>query len=109
MWAAVHVLGVAIVAGSNALRMHPLLGKSDMHAAVLDKVLLHWAKDSQIRGKANTPLEHGVLALSSKPPLRAFTARHRPTSSMSLSKITRADGTSIASRGFLPVTLPHNC
>ena len=44
VWAAVHILGVSIVAGSNAFACGPLLGKSDMHAAVLNKVLLHYAR-----------------------------------------------------------------
>ena len=30
VWAAVHILGVSIVAGSNAFACGPLLGKSDM-------------------------------------------------------------------------------
>ena len=58
VWAAVHILGVAIVAGSKSFACGPQLGKSDMHAAVLNKVLLHWVENTQIRGKANTPIEH---------------------------------------------------
>ena len=57
-WAAVHILAVAVVAGSHAFACGPTLGKSDMHAAVVDKVLLHWAENTQIRGEANTPIEH---------------------------------------------------
>ena len=57
-WAAVHILAVAVVAGSNAFACGPTLGKSDMHAAVVDKVLLHWVENTQIRGEANTPIEH---------------------------------------------------
>ena len=58
VWAAVHILGVAIVAGSKSFACGPQLGKSDMHAAVLNKILLHWVENTQIRGQANQPLEH---------------------------------------------------
>ena len=63
-WADVQLLGIAVVAdGNNSGSPKPQLGKSDMHAAALDKILLHWANNTQIRGLANTPREHAYAVM----------------------------------------------
>ncbi len=50
-WNDVQLLAIAVVAnGDISGSPKPLLGKSDMHAAALDKILLHWANNTQIRG-----------------------------------------------------------
>ena len=63
-WYDVQLLGIAVVAdGNNSGSPKPQLGKSDMHAAALDKILLHWANNTQIRGLANTPREHAFAVM----------------------------------------------
>ncbi len=57
------MLGVAVVQYKDYDSPQPLLGKSDMHAAALDKILVHWATKTQIRGPSNTPIEHAAAVM----------------------------------------------